>query len=130
MKKNFILFFTKKPYELSNNELYDLFIETHDLNIINEIVNRFKHDLCKREGESNEDVFARLFDDFANGRLSDYDKVAERMVQSHRYIQGEMFWICMAYVRKLAECYSKGWFDARNERACKTAKRIVELVLK
>ena len=127
MEKNF---FTKKPYELSNNELYDFFIETHDLNIINEIVNRFKHDLCKREGESNEDVFARLFDDFTNGRLSDYDKVAERMVQSHRYIKGEMFWICMAYVRKLAECYSKGWFDARNERACKTAKRIVELVLK
>ena len=71
------------------------------------------------------DVFVRFFSNFVNGKMCSKKKVVEKMSLEHRYLQSEMFMVCMAYITKLAENYARGYYDGRNEYACKTAKTIV-----
>ena len=47
------------------------------------------------------------------------------MCREHRYLQNEMFKVCMEYIKKLAENASKGYYDPRNQYACNTAKIII-----
>lgn len=124
-----------ESYQLSNNEVLDLFTnpsttdeEKEALNSI--IIDRFTSDLCKKPGETEDDVFARFFGDFVNGRLCSRQKVAERMCTEHRYLQQEMFKVCLEYIKKLAENYGKGYYDGRNQWACETSSLIVEAMTK
>ena len=124
-----------ESYQLSNNEVLELFTnpsttkeEKDALNNI--IINRFTNDLCKEPGETEDDVFARFFGNFVNGRLCSRQKVAERMCTEHRYLQQEMFKVCLEYIKKLAENYGKGYYDGRNEWSCETSSMIVESMKK
>ena len=124
-----------ESYQLSNNELLELYAsastteeEKEALNSI--IVDRFKSDLCQEPGETEDDVFARFFGNFVNGRLRSSKKVAERMCTEHRYLQQEMFKVCLEYIKKLAENYNNGYFDGRNEWSCETSKLIVDAMEK
>ena len=118
-------------WELTNNQAWDLYTnpsttkeEKDELNDI--IANRFKHDLCKKPGETEDDVFARFFGNFVNGKMHSKEKVAERMCTEHRYLQQEMFKVCLEYMKKLAENYNNGYYDGRNEWSCQTSSMIVE----
>ena len=82
------------------------------------IIQRFKDNVCKRKGESEEELFARQFGKFVNGRMSSPKEVARNMARDHRYLQNEMFKVCLEYIKILGENYSKGNYDARNEYAC------------
>lgn len=124
-----------ESYQLSNNEALDLFTnpsttdeEKEALNSI--IIDRFTSDLCKNPGETEDDVFARFFGNFVNGKLCSRKKVAERMCTEHRYLQQEMFKVCSEYIKKLAENYEKGYYDGRNKWACETSSLIVEAMNK
>lgn len=124
-----------ESYQLSNNEVLGLFTnpsttdaEKEALNSI--IIDRFTSDLCKNPGETEDDVFARFFGNFVNGRLCSRQKVAERMCTEHRYLQQEMFKVCLEYIKKLAENYGKGYYDERNKWACETSSLIVEAMNK
>lgn len=118
-------------YELTNNQAWDLYTnpstakeEKEELNNI--ITNRFKNDLCQRPGETEDDVFARFFGSFVNGKMHSKVKVAERMCTEHRYLQQVMFKVCLEYIKKLAENYNNGYYDGRNEWSCQTSSMIVE----
>jgi len=89
---------------------------------------RFKYDLCarKNEGEDSDDVFARFFGNFVNGKCHSKKKVAEKMSCEHRYLQNEMFKVCLEYIKKLAENCEKGYYDPRNKYACETSKKIID----
>jgi hypothetical protein len=118
-------------YQLSNEELANLVrseatSEEDKTFLMDCVLSRFEHDSCKRNGESNEDLFARQFSDFVNGKCYDMKKLAEAMACDHRYLVQEKFKVCLEYIKKLAENCDKGYFDARNEWACKTSKAIVE----
>lgn len=124
-----------ESYQLSNNEVLELFTnpsttdeEKEALNSI--IIDRFTSDLCKNPGETEDDVFARFFGNFVNGRLCSRQKVAERMCTEHRYLQQEMFKVCLEYIKNLAENYGKGYYDERNKWSCETSSLIVEAMNK
>ena len=127
-----------ESYQLSNEQIVRLVKENEVPNenltaderayLVEKIIDRFESTLCprKNEGETNDDVFARFFGDFVNGVLCSKEKVAERMCREHRYLQNEMFKVCLAYIKKLAENYEKGYYDGRNEYAAKTSSKIIE----
>lgn len=124
-----------ESYQLSDNEVLELFnnpsTTKEGKEVLNSIIiDRFSYDLCKKPGETEDDVFARLFSNFVNGRLRNNKKVAERMCTEHRFLQQEMFKVCLEYIKKLAENYGKGYYDGRNKWACETSSLIVEAMNK
>ena len=118
-------------YQLSNEQIVQLIegntlVESDKAFLMGKVYERFKYDLCKHNGEENENVFARFFSNFVNGKCSSKRKVAELMACEHRYLQNEMFKVCLEYIKKLAENCEKGYYDPRNEYACKTSKKIID----
>ena len=119
-------------YVLSNEQIvrllegdYEVTDMGHDL-LMQTVYERFKNECCPQYGETNDNVFVRSFSRFVNGRCSNKEKVAELMCNEHRYLQTQMFYVCLAYIRKLAENMEKGNFDLRNMYACQTAKQMIE----
>ena len=120
-----------EDYQLSNEQIVKL-IESGTLMgaekafLIEKAYERFKYDLCPKCGEDNDDVFARFFGNFVNGKLRSKKHVAEVMCREHRYLQNEMFKVCLEYIKKLAENCENGWFDPRNQYAAQTSKKIID----
>lgn len=120
-----------EDYYLSNNDMTDL-LESDRLTeeqrkfLTDKVISRFKYELCKQSGETNDNVFVRQFSNFVNGKMQSKTKVAELMANDHRYLQNEMFKVCLAYIQKLAENAEKGYYDGRNEYAAITSKKIVD----
>lgn len=121
----------KAVYELTNKELVEL-VANGELDrpqrecLTQAIINRFEYNLCPKNGETEDDVFVNLFSSFVNGKCRDKQKVAKGMASDHRYLQQEMFKICLEYIKVLAENANKGYYDPRNEWSCKTSKIIVD----
>lgn len=123
-------------YELSNEQIVRLVRDNEVPNenltaderayLVEKIIDKFEYDLCPKSGETNDDVFARFFSSFANGKLTSRKHVAEVMCNEHRWIQNEMFKVCLAYIKKLAENYEDGRFDGRNQYAAETSKKIID----
>lgn len=121
-----------ESYQLSNEQIVRLIkndtkacSEDRDF-LMEKVLQRFEYDLCPKCGENTDDVFARFFGNFVNGKLHSKKHVAEVMCREHRYLQNEMFKVCLAYIEELANCYECGRFDPRNEYAAKTSKKIID----
>ena len=120
-----------EDYQLSNEQIVRL-LDSEDITdmgydfLMEKVLERFKNECCPQYGETNENVFVRSFSRFVNGRCGNKEKVAELMCNEHRYLQTQMFYVCLAYIRKLAENMEKGNFDLRNMYACQTAKQMIE----
>ena len=121
-----------EDYELSNAQIIELLEGDHDVTdmghefLMKKVYERFKSDLCPKSGEDTDDVFARFFGNFVNGKLHSKKHVAEVMCREHRYLQNEMFKVCLEYIKLLAENCEKGWFDPRNQYAAQTSKKIID----
>jgi hypothetical protein len=121
-----------ESYQLSNEQIIRLIKDdtkvcSKDRDFLMEkVLERFKNDLCKRDGETNDDVFVRFFSSFVNGKLGNKEKVAKLMCCEHRYLQNEMFKVCLEFIKLLAENYEKGYYDGRNEYAAMTSKKIID----
>lgn len=119
-----------ETYQMNNRQLMDVY-QFSDLScderkeITDLIIDRFNYQCCPKNDEDNDDVFARQFGDFVNGRCHDKQKVATLMSRDHRYLQSEMFKVCMEYIKILAENYSKGFYDGRNEYSCTTSAKMI-----
>lgn len=118
-------------YELSNGQIARLIEDdpyaSDDKEFLMDVVfNRFRSDLCPKCGENTDDVFARFFGNFVNGKLHSKKHVAEVMCREHRYLQNEMFKVCLEYIKLLAENCEKGCFDPRNQYAAQTSKKIID----
>ena len=118
-------------YELSNGQIARLIEDdpyaSDDKEFLMDVVfNRFRSDLCPKSGENMDDVFARFFGNFVNGKLTSKKHVAEVMCREHRYLQNEMFKVCLEYIKLLAENCENGRFDPRNEYAAQTSKKIID----
>ena len=121
-----------ESYQLSNEQIvrllegdYEVTDMGHDF-LMKKVLERFKYDLCPKSGENMDDVFARFFGNFVNGKLHSKKHVAEVMCREHRYLQNEMFKVCLEYMKLLAENCEKGWFDPRNQYAAQTSKKIID----
>ena len=75
-------------------------------------------------------AFAREFERFVNGRMYSAEATGREMAQSHRYLQQEMFKVCLAFVGQLAKNYQQGYFDERNEWASHLAAEAYEYLAK
>lgn len=76
--------------------------------------------------DNKDKKFAEEFSDFVNGSMSSAKEVAKHMANEHRYLQGQMFRVCLEYIKVLSKNYENGLYDARNEYACKTSNEIVK----
>ena len=120
-----------KSYQLSNRQMVDLIKNDERAcsdereYLLDKMLERFEYECCPQCGETNDNVFVRSFSRFVNGQCGSKDKVAELMCREHRYLQSEMFFVCLAYIRKMAENYNNGYYDLRNEYACRTAKQMI-----
>ena len=120
-----------EAWELSNEQIVKLMEKepngSEKRNALTEImIGRFKSDLCPKSGEDNDDVFARFFGNFVNGKCHSKKKVADKMCREHRYLQNEMFKVCLEYIKKLAENCENGWYDPRNQYAAESSKKIID----
>lgn len=120
-----------ETYQLSNRQMVDLIksneISDDDRNLLmSKVLDRFEYNLCPKYGETNDEVFVRFFSNFVNGSMCSKKNVVEKMSLEHRYLQSQMFMVCMAYIAKLAENCERGYYDGRNEYACHTAKIIID----
>jgi len=121
-----------EDYQLSNEQIVELIEGDHDVTdmghefLMKKVYERFKYELCPKSGEDNDDVFARFFGNFVNGKCRDKKKVANLMCREHRYLQNEMFKVCLEYIKKLAENCEKGYYDPRNQYAAQTSKKIID----
>ena len=124
-----------EDYQLSNEQIVKLLDDERNVNELTDmgreylekkVYERFKYDLCPKCGEDNDDVFACFFGNFVNGKLRSKKKVAERMCREHRYLQNEMFKVCLEYIKQLADNCEKGWYDPRNKYAAETSKKIID----
>jgi hypothetical protein len=121
-----------EDYQLSNAQIIELLEGDHDVTdmghefLMKKVYERFKYDLCPKSGEDTDDVFARFFGNYVNGKCHDKKKVAEIMCREHRYLQNEMFHVCMKFIIKLAENCEKGYYDPRNKYAAETSKKIID----
>lgn len=120
-------------FELSNEQLIDL-IEGNTLMgsekavLKEKVIERFKHKCCKREGESGDELFARQFSDYVNSCPNDFEKAAKAMGRDHRYLQNEMFKLCLEYFKVLEQSYLNDRYDDRNRWAVKTANKALSLL--
>ena len=119
-----------EAWELSNEQIVKLIEEepygSEKRNALTEImIGRFKSDLCAKAGETRDDVFAHFFGNYVNRCPNDFKRAAKTMGREHRYLQSEMFKMCIEYIKVLAEHYDNGCYDPRNEWACKTAKTLI-----
>lgn len=134
-------------YHLTDNEIVDLLekvdTSSEDKEFLNkQLIDRFKSECCARPGETNNDVFVRQFSDYVNGKMQS-EKVynreagkderiggekacAKKMAVEHRYLQQEMFKVCLEYIKVLAKNYENGIYDGRNEWSCQISKGFVD----
>ena len=121
-----------EDYQLSNEQIVELLEGDHEVTdmghdfLMKKVYERFKYECCAKNGETNDDVFARQFSNYVNGKLNSRLKVAEKMASDHRYLQSEMFHVCLEYIKMLASAYKRGWYDGRNEYACMTSKLMID----
>lgn len=119
-------------YQFSDTELLKEYKKCEDSEmkafLLEKILNRFEYDYTQKAGESKDELFGRIMENWVNGQYNSKKGVAKRMAQSHRYLQGELFWLFYEYCKVLAENYDRNYFDPRNEAACKYARDIVEMI--
>ena len=126
-----------EDYQLSNEDLYYLvsgkkytytLSEEEKKILTDRLIERFKHECCKREGESGDELFARQFSNYVNRCPNDFEKAAEAMGRDHRYLQNEMFKLCIEYFKVLEQAYLDDRYDDRNRWAVRTANKALSLL--
>lgn len=118
-------------FQLSNNDIIQL-LEGDTLTseqreeLTNKVIGRFKYNNCPHSGENEDNVFVRQFSDFVNGKCISKQDTAKLMANDHRYLQNEMFKICLEYIKILADNFDQKRFDPRNQYACTAAKHMID----
>lgn len=64
------------------------------------------------------------------GHHEDILKLANLMIKDHRTLIQAKMELCLKFIEGLNAQYEEGWFDLRNEQACKIAARICKEVYK
>ena len=120
-----------EDYQLSNEQIVSLvdggtLMRDEKAFLMEKAYQRFKHECCAKNGETNDDVFARFFSNYVNRCPNNIYRAAKAMSKDHRYLQNEMFKVFMSYIKILAENCEHGVFDQRNEYAVETSKKIID----
>ena len=128
-KFNDIMVDGRPTHQLSDSDLIKAYEETTDTLVkamLAELVAARLKRYTPKTNESEDESIGRIFEDMVNGRISSLGAVAKRMARSHRYLQQQLFYLCTAYIKELADAYDNGHYDDRNKYACEKCKQIVE----
>lgn len=52
-------------------------------------------------------AFAQEFANFVNGRMCSAERTGRELTRAHRYLQQQMFKVCIGFIRQLALNYQK-----------------------
>lgn len=119
-------------YQFSDTDLMKEYKKCEDAEmkafLAEKLLSRFEYDYTQKAGESNEELFGRIMENWVNGKMGSKSKVADRMARSHRYLQSELFWLFYEYCKVLAKNYESNCYDGRNKVACKYSNDIVNLI--
>lgn len=74
----------------------------------------------------NDKQFADEFSRFVNGKMRSAKKTGIELANDHRYLVQEKFKVAMYFIEQLADNYKKGYYDPRDEWACKLAAATIE----
>ena len=56
----------------------------------------------------------------------DIKELGKMLAKDHRTLQQSKMHMVVGFIESLEESYSSGWFDARNEQACKFSSKVVQ----
>lgn len=123
----------KEIWYFSNEDLVETYNdpstdETTKQMCLDRIIERFTTNCCPRQGEGTDELMARNISDYVNRSPKNFEKCAEQMANEHRYLQGEMFDLCIKFIKKLALNYDSSNYDGRNQYACEKSKEICEKI--
>lgn len=74
----------------------------------------------------NDKQFTDSFSRFVNGKMNSAKKTGIELANDHRFLVQEKFKVVMFFIEQLADNYKKGYFDPRDEWACKLANAIID----
>ena len=74
----------------------------------------------------NDKQFADEFSRFVNGKMSSAKKTGIEFANDHRFLVQEKFKVAMFFIEQLAANYQKGYYDPRDEWACKLAAETIK----
>lgn len=80
-------------------------------------------EVCKTENNAK---FATVFSEYLNGGSGNMDAAVWLATREHRYLQNECFKFCKKFIIEMAKNFQKGWYDPRNEGACRQADMIMQ----
>lgn len=80
----------------------------------------------KNEISQSDKEFADVFSRFVNGKMSSASKTGRELANDHRYLVNQKLKVVMAFMEQLAEDYKDGYYDQRNEWACRLAAATIE----
>lgn len=86
---------------------------SNHLNFINMDYKNFSMETISEQDKA----FAQEFANFVNGRMCSADQTGKELTRAHRYLQQQMFKVCIGFMRQLALNYQKGCYDERNKWA-------------
>ena len=115
-----------KLYQYSNEELLEGYRETKSEKVLDAILSRFENETCRKSGETHDDVFARQFSSFVNGKMSSVEKTAAKLANDHRYLLSEKTKVCLAFLKRMAMNYHNKHIDPRNEYMCSIAAQAID----
>lgn len=80
---------------------------------------------CNQLSE-NDKKFVEEFSRFVNGKMDSTEKVGKELANDHRYLVNEKFKVMLYFMETLANNWHKGYYDPRNEYACKLAATAID----
>lgn len=122
-----------EDYQLSNEQIVSLIengsiMGSEKAYLMEKAYQRFKSEACAKRGEGRDELFANQFSNYVNRCPNDFKKAASAMGKEHRYLQQEMFKVCLEYFKVLESAYLNNMYDVRNEWAARTANKALSLL--
>ena len=82
--------------------------------------------LYEQQMSEREQEFVQTESRFVNRSLYNKKAVAEAMANDHRYLVGQKGELAIEFLAVLARYYTKGYYDPRNEYACRAARVAID----
>jgi hypothetical protein len=80
------------------------------------------------DNNARREVLAKLISTFSNGGdRKNFQELATDMSHDHRTLVQQKFQLFLQFCQVLASNHKSGNYDARNEYACQTAAKVMEL---
>ena len=123
-----------EDYQLSNEQIVKLIKDDENACsdqrdfLMDKVLSRFENECCARKGESKNELFARQFSNYVNRIPNNFAVAAKEMGKDYRYLQCEMFRMCLEYMKVLSKHCEIGAFDDRNKWAVETAHKVIKFL--